>query len=1339
MKSTKLNEQASINLAAETTQELAKFKELQQRYNSSLKNPSISNSQTVIELIHLLTTSKIKLIDTINQLNNTGIRFFQNNQYLLAESAYKKSHYLCDQIGELQATPACQTLSNMANLYEKLGRPDVAISYYEQAYQCALKGETNHDKLNAADTLFNIALLYKKQNKPTKALEYYHRSFDLTKKFEPDNQAKILDVLEEIITIYDKEGQYTTALSYLQQALDIYQQKPCEEIKIVWIYRQLSATYSHMSLYDKALFYFEKTLAIDNPLNKKPTLNGARLLHNMANIYTAQNHLDKAIATYAQALKIKTNLFEQANTPEEKKTLVVSMADTLHNTASIHLKKGDAVLALEIYEKILPLLKLILGPQHSSVAQTVHDMGLAYQIQKDDAKTLQFFNSALDLFIKAHGQNHSTVGKVLSNLAESYLRMNDFSAALNYAQQALTVHEQLYKDQTSNHILINNINLLATIHVKYGLTLENATEKQQHYQTASVLYERSLAVDNAILDNRSDEFSLYDLLQHHRIILKLTDVYHLQYRYHEAAQYYAERATKYAKSFPTLALQYIKFALRDFAYCNDIQSACAKLYILRGDIYQQLNQPSFSARSYAKAKQLSQEKEKLAIVEPQKQNLEHLDADIYVQLERCRNSYTLLQQLLVADLMQDKKLSDYVENRIAELIIKLNGLREQIEARIPASTDSGEEKVWQDLAAQDAVLAIANGSKHVCLAPQYLSDDLMQFEGNLIKQQLRLNIEYINPNPNFQYWHIAQSLQQKFNKHNLSDVEVVKISKDLLQLLISKQWINKKSVIYPLFKDFIDSILNKAPENKTGKIIETIYADLFSMLPDAYKSYTSDVVNLMMHRVLQRYNLSNSPDYSLDTHDLLQRTFLHIDELALKLANSRQLNKQDVGLKKTAPYFVNPANFPLSLEISETTLQSIEHEVARKLQAKLNVEFSELQQYHLALKTLISLYRQQNKHTEIVDKLIAAGQLLQFVAPWLSLRYYSIAAREHRNNSCILKEDKAIYLLWAELYQKTGLYILAVNTCKVGLNKDGENTLIRDLLSLQQQELVGMIKNIDADIFLQLQYIKERYYALHYLSFKLTNNIHDHLLNQTLQNEYLEIYTKIRHLLEQVLARFAKQKLFRPNGNYDTHQVNYPYAATEQEFNKMLTSETTLKGKLKYQGSKASIEHYPAVHRALEESQPFYYAKQQRDNESWVEKISQLSNQSKHEGLSLLSQPEFIDWTKQQHISSINHFSDLYPIKYKAETGKTIFISALSLLKRSLEQTEQICNIIFYHIETENKESEVSKLHALLVRHFKAAESQLFASRKFSQESASGSGTVRPGNTVTQATAPRLI
>jgi serine phosphatase RsbU (regulator of sigma subunit) len=196
------------------------------------------------------------------------------------------------------------SLTNIGNLYENLGDPDIALKYYLEA----LKLENGKNKFVVSSTLFNIATIYKNKSELDTALTYYQNSLILFDELK--NKNGYAYCLNSIGYIYFLKKDFNLAQDNIKKALILFDELKSDKGKI-FSYMYLSELYLEKNDLENALKYAEMALNLSKSISYFRTLRGSYLL--LSKIYPKFKKYQLAYESSQSFISLNDSLINENN------------------------------------------------------------------------------------------------------------------------------------------------------------------------------------------------------------------------------------------------------------------------------------------------------------------------------------------------------------------------------------------------------------------------------------------------------------------------------------------------------------------------------------------------------------------------------------------------------------------------------------------------------------------------------------------------------------------------------------------------------------------------------------------------------------------------------------------------------------------------------------------------------------------------------------------------------------------------------------------------------------------------------------------------------------------
>ncbi|CAF4303702.1 unnamed protein product, partial [Adineta steineri] len=223
--------------------------------------------------------------------------------------------------------------------------------------------------------------------------------------------------------VKDEQGNYEKAIWYYEQALEIDQKTlSSNQSSLATPYNNIGFVYDNMGEYSKALSYHEKALEIQQNTLPSNHSSLARSYNNIGAVYDSMGEYLKALLFYEKAFEIR-----QKSLPSNHPSLAASY----NNIGLVYNKMGEYSKALSYYEKALEICQKSLPPNHSSLAIPYNNIGFVYDNMGEYSKALSFYEKALEICQKSLPSNHPSLAASYNNIGSVFHNMGEYSEALS--------------------------------------------------------------------------------------------------------------------------------------------------------------------------------------------------------------------------------------------------------------------------------------------------------------------------------------------------------------------------------------------------------------------------------------------------------------------------------------------------------------------------------------------------------------------------------------------------------------------------------------------------------------------------------------------------------------------------------------------------------------------------------------------------------------------------------------------------------------------------------------------------------------------------------------------
>ncbi len=313
------------------------------------------------------------------------------------------------------------------------------------------------------------------------------------KKDKKDGFMENLQLLNNIADTYKRFSNFDKALEFYQKSLAVAQNNNNKK-EIASVFNNIGITFWNLSKYEKSLESHQKSLQIFKEIKSKKNI--AITLNNIGNVYQSLSNYDKSLEFHLQSLNIYKDINDQNG-----------IASSLNNIGILYMKLIDFENALEFFRSSLDICKSINNLQGE--ANALNNIGAIFYNQKNYTKALDKFKDSLKTLEKTG--NKSSIAATLNNIADVYAGLGNNEKALDNFQRALKFETE-----------INNKFGIASCLKNIGILLQN----DQRFPETTQHFEKSLHI--------AEEINSKELLQ--EIYSALSELNTVQENFREALE-----------------------------------------------------------------------------------------------------------------------------------------------------------------------------------------------------------------------------------------------------------------------------------------------------------------------------------------------------------------------------------------------------------------------------------------------------------------------------------------------------------------------------------------------------------------------------------------------------------------------------------------------------------------------------------------------------------------------------------------------------------------------------------------------------------------------------------
>ena len=342
----------------------------------------------------------------------TGIQYYRNKQYNIAETRYKKGLRL-DSISKI----AADLYYNIFIIKRKLNEQDSTLFYLEKSLDLYLALEQDKSAFNA---FLSAGVIYKDRQLYNKALTYLIKAYNGFSNL--NDEKKLAYVCTTIANIQNRLKNYNQALNYHKQALKLH--KKLNNVKgIGRCYSNMANVFDDLKLKDSAITNYKKALIFI----KEKDYQYATALSNLAGTYKDIGDINLAKKSFKESIEINKALkdttsllynyngmaslyLEQNNLIKAKfylddvSSFMPSVTDNIgilnyyENEVEYHQKKQNYKMALEYQLKYSSLFKAIYNIEQAEIVQNLQAQ-FDYEKSENEILKLNLINKDAQLLL----------------------------------------------------------------------------------------------------------------------------------------------------------------------------------------------------------------------------------------------------------------------------------------------------------------------------------------------------------------------------------------------------------------------------------------------------------------------------------------------------------------------------------------------------------------------------------------------------------------------------------------------------------------------------------------------------------------------------------------------------------------------------------------------------------------------------------------------------------------------------------------------------------------------------------------------------------------------------
>ncbi|CAF1503160.1 unnamed protein product [Adineta steineri] len=299
---------------------------------------------------------------------------------------------------------------------------------------------------------YRLGMVLIKMGQSNKAEDIYQVLLAQTK----DDKDKS-SIYHQLGAIKYSQGKYEKALIFYEKSLAIDQKTlPTNHPHLANSYNNIGAVHADMGNYSKALLSHEKALEIKQQSLPPNHPDLACSYENIGLVYDSMRTYLEALSFHEKALEIK-----QQSLPSNHPGLACSynnialeikqqslppnhpdLASSYGNIGNVHYSMRNFPKALPYYEKALGIQQQSLPPNHCDLASSYNNISNVQYYMANYPEALSSYEKVLEIRQKSLPPNHPDLAKSYNSIGAVHNSMGDYPKALSSYEKVLEIRQQ---------------------------------------------------------------------------------------------------------------------------------------------------------------------------------------------------------------------------------------------------------------------------------------------------------------------------------------------------------------------------------------------------------------------------------------------------------------------------------------------------------------------------------------------------------------------------------------------------------------------------------------------------------------------------------------------------------------------------------------------------------------------------------------------------------------------------------------------------------------------------------------------------------------------------------
>ena len=378
-------------------------------------------------------------------------------------------------------------LSRIGHCYFHKGNYDLAITYYNQAYNIR-DSHYSTDHFESAEDLDQLAIIYRTKGDYRRALHCSAHTTSIYERILPPNHPKVLDHLTNIALTLVEQNKNEDALKYFRQVTTLISMTPSDALGDIAFTLDIMAQISLLEG-DKnhAIELTQEALQIQRMYLSENHYEIANYLATLGNLLEDQNRHDEAMVSYREAL----NIYSKISSDGHPRTAIV-----LHGIGFIYQTTGDYEAALSHYTSAQLIYQKHFSPQNSDFIRLLLCIAEVHQLKGEILLAVEALKNCLTIIQKYCENNDPLRSKAYIMLADTYMSERKVSEALYAYEKGFSIEVD---DEIEHYVY----------HVGYRLLMLSCSlGSQGKHQKARSMHKNAL-----IIFEKYDHHGLFKLIE----------------------------------------------------------------------------------------------------------------------------------------------------------------------------------------------------------------------------------------------------------------------------------------------------------------------------------------------------------------------------------------------------------------------------------------------------------------------------------------------------------------------------------------------------------------------------------------------------------------------------------------------------------------------------------------------------------------------------------------------------------------------------------------------------------------------------------------------------------